>query len=293
MQILYLELTDMKVIKRFGMLMLAALFCILLCGCNKGGPDLIFAHTEDGSGYNVVECKGYNKNVIIPSEHNGLPVVGIGDKAFANLKIERVVIPESIEYIGKSAFSGCTKLLDINIPNRVKVIDDEAFANCLYLRYITIGATLESIGKNVFENCPRIIDITVDESNATFFSKDNCLINRDTKTLVLGCSVSVIPMDGSVTIIGYGAFNGCTFLKTITLYEQIEKIEAYAFKGTGLEKVYISSTVTEIGELAFDNTNIDVVYYEGTREMWNAISVYNYQYLFGDATVYCDSVIKK
>ena len=82
----------MKIIKHFGLLILAVAFSLLLCGCSKGGPDMTFAHTDDGNGYNLVKCEGYIETVNIPAEYNGLPVVGIGEAAFKNLKVEKVTI---------------------------------------------------------------------------------------------------------------------------------------------------------------------------------------------------------
>ena len=59
----------------------------------------------------------------------------------------------------------------------------------------------------------------------------NCLIETDTKTLLLGCNNSVIPNDDSVNTIASYAFFRCYNLETITLPKSLLEIEDYAFAG--------------------------------------------------------------
>ena len=70
-------------------------------------------------------------NLVIPSTHEGLPVVSIGDEAFyycSNLK--NITIPNSIVRISDHAFWGCSSLTSITIPDNVTSIDDYAFDDC-------------------------------------------------------------------------------------------------------------------------------------------------------------------
>ena len=114
----------------------------------------------------------------IPSVFNNLPVSGISDFVFANSKITSIYIPDTIKFIGKSAFKDTTdltsifinnssqlekidtyafdnsRITNINIPNNVTAIDDYAFLNCLYLYTIYFQGNINSItfGINVFLN---------------------------------------------------------------------------------------------------------------------------------------------
>ena len=87
-------------------------------------------------------------------------------KAIAPVKtLKSIVLPQSLEEIGKCAFIGCINLKDtIVIPDNVKIIGDYAFHtplnengyglleyNCQFL--IKLGASIETIGKMVFNNC--------------------------------------------------------------------------------------------------------------------------------------------
>jgi hypothetical protein len=118
--------------------------------------------------------------------------------------------------------------------------------------------------------------ITVREGNPKYHSSGNCLIETSTKTLVLGCKTSVIPADGSVTIIGSlafyrcsglesivipnciieidnDAFSGCTSLTSIVIPDSVIVVRHYVFTScTALTSVTIGSGVEDLGEYMFD-----------------------------------------
>lgn len=249
----------MKAIRRGLLIIFALVFSLALFSCEEMNEGLNYKKTEDGKGYTVVKYIGDEKVVKIPEEYKGLPVVAIDAYAFSGRdRLETIYIPESVEDIGEYAFFQCNKLLDATIPG-VKSLGDKAFAGCEYLTYIYIPASLESIGKGAFSDCKRIAEIQVAEGNAKYHVADNCLIETESKTLVLGCKKSVIPADGSVTAIGYGAFDGCSELKSVT----------------------IPKSISNIGEYAFNNcSGLEAVYYDGTAAEWNTITIGRYNYQF-------------
>ena len=65
------------------------------------------------------------------------------------------VIPSdgSVTYIGEDAFSGCSSLASITIPDSVTSIDEYAFWYCTSLVSITIPNSVTYIGSSAFENC--------------------------------------------------------------------------------------------------------------------------------------------
>ena len=117
----------------------------------------------------------------------------------------------------------------IIIPNIVTEIGEKAFCECASIKNITIPTSVTIIGHHSFYKCKGVESITVIEGNPVFHSAGNCLIKTDAKTLVLGCKNSVIPSDGSVTIIGSSAFNGCIGLTNITIPEGVTRLGYNAF----------------------------------------------------------------
>ncbi len=113
---------------------------------------------------------------------------------------------------------------------------------------------MSSIGKyayNEFGLTEEIETIEVEEGNEYFHSKNNCLIETATKTLVMGCKNSVIPDDGSVTKIGKFAFNGCMGVTRIEIPEGVKEIYNMAFAYTDFEEIIIPESIELIGEDCF------------------------------------------
>lgn len=93
--------------------------------------------------------------------------------------------------------------------------------------------------------------IEVEEGNPFYHSAGNCLIETQTKTLVLGCKNSVIPDDGSVTKIGNFAFNGCQELKRIEIPDCVTELGYMSLAYTGLEELVVPEHLEEIAAHTF------------------------------------------
>ena len=191
----------------------------------------IFTELEDGT-YSV--ALGLDPKilfeVVIPREHDGRPVTQIEDRAFMN----------------------CTGLTSITIPDSVTSIGDLAFNGCMNLGNVTIGSSVTSIGVHAFYECWWLTSITVSAGNPVYHSDENCLIETESKTLVVGCENSIIPDDGSVTSIGKYAFSCCPGLASISIPDSVTSIGAWAFENCyDLTSITIPDSVTSIGNGAF------------------------------------------
>ena len=165
--------------------------------------------------------------------------------------LQSIVIPKGVIALMDNAFYNCTNLTSITIPGTVENIESFVFSGCSSLTAVHIPSSVTYISLSIFSNCSNLISIIVEKGNPRYHSSGNCLIETETKTLISGISNSVIPSDGSVTSIGYGAFMYCT----------------------NLTSVIIPDNVTSIGPDVFSGcSNLTAVNFNGTMTQWNAVA---------------------
>lgn len=189
-----------------------------------------------------LDCKGLTEIEISNS------VTNIGYKAFSGCSnLSSIEIPSSVTKIGFGAFLGCDSLNNIKILEGLTIIEKSAFSGCNSLNSIEIPSSVTNIGEDAFKNCNSLSCIKVAEGNKVYDSRDNCnaIIMTETNELIRGCDNTKIP--GSVTSIGYSAFEGCNGLTTIEIPNSVVSIKADAFSDcSNLKSIEIPETVTRI-----------------------------------------------
>ena len=212
----------------------------------------------------------YEGSVVIPKSvtYNGkaYSVTSIGTSAFSGCSgLTSVTIPNSVTSIGYSAFSDCSGLTSMTIPNSVTSIVGGAFYRCSGLTSITIPNSVTEIGVNAFYGCSGLTSITIPNSVTSIgeaaFSGCSSLtsiaipnsVTSINSYVFSGCSgLTSVTIPNSVTSIGGGAFQNCSGLTSITIPNSVTSIGNSAFSGcSGLASVTIPNSVTSIGNSAF------------------------------------------
>jgi len=124
---------------------------------------------KDGKATVAKQSKTITTAVILSTvEHKGssYSVTSIGNNAFSDCTgLKSITIPDSVTSIGDSAFNSCGSLKSIKIPDSVTSIGEWAFSNCKSLTSITIPNSVTSIGSGVFFQCSALItSITIPNS---------------------------------------------------------------------------------------------------------------------------------
>ena len=231
-------------------------------------------------------------------------VTSIGEYTFSGCSsLKSITIPNSVTSIGDDAFWHCSSLTSITIPNSVTSIGYRAFDNCDKLNQInvdTANTKFSSVNGVLFnKDKTELIRYPEGKADASYAIPNS--VTSIGYGAFRGCSsLASITIPNSVTSIDWYAFFGCSSLKSITIPNSVTSIDSYAFSGcSSLTSVTIGNSVTSIDGWAFSNcssltsitipnsvTSIDSsafygcsslkdVYYSGTQEQWEKISIGN------------------
>ncbi|MEE0947855.1 MAG: leucine-rich repeat protein, partial [Bacteroidales bacterium] len=186
-----------------------------------------------------------------------------------------------ITYIGHSAFSGCSGLTSITIPNSVTSIEGSAFYEAgisatIIIDNVTYKVSPVSIPESYYatltDNSSRISGhglITFHIGDSTYAPTEafvyDCEQSRSGH-LNIPSSIEFAGNTYPVTSIGgynyanyfyYEAFKNCSSLTSITIPNSVTYIGSEAFKNcSGLTSVTLPENITYIGYDAFSNTGV-------------------------------------
>jgi len=175
-------------------------------------------------------------------------VENIGDYAFCECSsLSSVTMLNTIAYayIGECAFSGCSSLIEIIIPDGITYIGNGAFGRCKSLSNVILPESLTTIGPRAFSDCDGIKSITIPGSVTSI----GCGAFAST-----GLTDVVIP--DSVTSLEWGAFTNCKNLRSVMLPNSLKNIAHSMFEGCKkLTSITIPEGIQSIGEEAFAYCN--------------------------------------
>ena len=174
-------------------------------------------YTKDKKSLIQYPCKKEGTEYIILQ---GVTSIGYG--AFSNCtSLTSITIPNGVTSVGGYAFYCCTNLTNITIPNSVTSIGWYAFYCCTYLTNITIPNSVTSIGDSAFKDCKSLTSITIPNSVTSIcgYAFEFC------------SSLTSITIPNSVTSIGDSAFKDCTSLTSITIPNSVTSIGNDVFNG--------------------------------------------------------------
>ena len=176
------------------------------------------------------------------------------------------LIETSRNTVPKTLIAGCSTSV-IPSDGSVTKIGNRAFSGCSRMASLHIPASVNAIGEYAFHQCTGLTEITVAEGNTKYSAAGNCLIEKDTNTLIVGSNNSVIPTDGSVTKIGSHAFEYRRGLTSIVIPDCVTEIGDLAFFGCeGLTSVFYPASKPKIRSLAFDGCYKAKYYYYSETE---------------------------
>lgn len=178
-------------------------------------------------------------------------ITKIDRRAFLNAGFTSLIVAEdSVTDYDPAAFEGCINISDATVTTavipvlskdglkNVKIIGDGElrygdFRGAELLEKADISFRISKIEGGVFVDCGNLssLSITSAPADSVYYSAANCIIERATRTLVLGCKDSLIPQSGIVVDISSKAFAGCIGMTELFIPESVETVAEDSFEG--------------------------------------------------------------
>ena len=204
-------------------------------------------------------------DLVIPEyTADGRRVVGIQDGAFnGNTSVRSVTLSSGVRFIGMSAFTSCLNLVSANLCN-LQTLRSAAFQNCTSLTTVTGLEHLVEMWDTAFAGCENLRSISL--GNELVAIGNAAFANTGLTSVVLPANLNNL---------GGGVFQKCEQLTSVEIYANISQIPQSAFVYCHqLQNIRIPRTVVQIEHAAFLAChNLLQIYYEGSEENWNSISI--------------------
>lgn len=165
-------------------------------------------------------------------------------------------VPEFVTVIGRRAFSSCSKLKEVLLPDGLREIKDGAFSGTKvgqlnlgeFVREIGTGA-LRMYEVNQYGRHERV-NLIISPQNPYYFLEKDCLYKKGE--------------DGKITLICHSFPKN----KNVTIKEGISVIGANAFRRSHITEIALPTSLEEIGKGAFSDCELkEVCFPEGLKRI--------------------------
>ena len=158
---------------------------------------------SDDKTYYIVRGLGLcsDRDIVIPSTYNKLPVLEIGDNAFEKEQINSVIFTKNVRRVGVKAFSECNNLSKIVFGDNLETISSYAFNKCKKLKEITFGNNDLTINSYAFYWCEELSSINIKN-----------VISIESHAFSECHNLSAVQISSKIDFLSDSAFNGCAKL---------------------------------------------------------------------------------
>ena len=179
----------------------------------------------------------------IPATLGGYPVTAIGGWLFSSLDVCPVDVP-----------------FEVVLPEGLRALDADAFADCYYAAKVTLPATLEIIPEDCFDRISAEIDFP--NGNPRYSCENGFLIDNTTQTLLY-----TAPSSHGNPLPAVRRLGDCSLMNWLwdddddpVLPDTLESVGSYIFYDCGVTRVTFPDGITELSPYTFYCTDLQEVH---------------------------------
>jgi len=276
----------------------------IIKAAEKPQDTLFYKVTGEGEAV-ITGCAPRTEELSIPSTIEGLPVVGIGERAFSGrTDIRRLLVGEGIRYIATGSFAGCVNLEEIELEEGLQYIGSEAFCGDAAIGEISLPQSVLYVGEKAFGDCLGLaaldfpanacVDAYAFEGSAWQEGRDegrlrirgSCLESWDDSLPELNIPYGItkiadhqwmgrateqtpymesIILPDTLVEMGRNCFNNVS-TRSLYIPPGIRKIKDYAFEWFHADEIKLSEGLRTLGECAFSDSDLKGIELPDTLE---------------------------
>ena len=200
--------------------------------------------------------------------------------------LKHIQLPNSLRIIEQNSFSGCHKILSIDIPDSVLTIGSHAFSSCKNLTEVILPSSIIELGESAFASLTNVV-LPI---NGSLRYEGGCILSSDNTLIQIPSEVKSLNLPEVVSYHGKKChtYNNCLVTLDGELIWIIPKIEHFifpdsvsvigmnAFNGNDkIKELIIPEGVTEIGYYAFGyNQALEDIYLPKSMKKIHSLKTY-------------------
>lgn len=253
----------------------------------------VYTLNEDGAAQ-IVGYTGQAQKLVVPAELDGHTVVALGNRAFYSLdQLTEVQLPDTLRYVGKSAFGWCSKLQTIAFADGLETIESYAFWYCQKLTKLNLPDSVTTVMEAAFGGCDALQTVTLSPEHPVLAVTEGVLFNKETGVLLwypaarsgreyqapegtrrIGAEafyhskLEKIVLPESVEELASSSISGCDKLKTFNVPSKITKMDDVISACDHLEAIEVSpenEVYESIDGVLFDKTTHTLIKYPAVK----------------------------
>lgn len=215
--------------------------------CDECEPTKYYNYYITESGYTIetgscdsttFTAEDISNKETLHSSQIGSCVTSIGNNAFSGCSVlDNVMMPEGLTTIGDNAFESCSGMPYCTIPQTVTSIGNSAFRHCLVLSTLVLPQNLTTLGEYAFSDCDNFSTINIPKSLKTI--PNYCFQHSG--------GLAIVDLHNEITSIGNGAFSNCAGLNYVICRSLTPPTLGYNVFDycTLLESIYVPSQAVD------------------------------------------------